>query len=97
MKAVCLKTAPWTAVSAAGSIAALAGPSRSPSDAGDAFCAYKRPPIASSPPPPAAAGDSGSEAGAEAAAALGMDTQPPEFYDPQADDKDEKWVVKMRR
>ncbi|PRW56817.1 E2F-associated phospho [Chlorella sorokiniana] len=31
------------------------------------------------------------------AAALGMDTRPPEFYDPEADDKDEEWVQRMRR
>ncbi len=31
------------------------------------------------------------------AAALGMDTRPPEFYDPEADDKDEAWAQRMRR
>ncbi|KAL4443467.1 hypothetical protein ABPG75_011204 [Micractinium tetrahymenae] len=31
------------------------------------------------------------------AAALGLDARPPEFYDPEADDKDEAWVRKMRR
>ncbi|KAI7843356.1 hypothetical protein COHA_003052 [Chlorella ohadii] len=31
------------------------------------------------------------------AAALGLDTQPPEFYDPEADDKDEAWARRMRR
>lgn len=36
------------------------------------------------------------EAEAEAAA-LGLDTAAPEFYDPEADDKDEKWVTKLRK
>ena len=31
------------------------------------------------------------------AAALGMDTQPPEFYDEEADERNEAWVQKMRR
>ncbi|PSC72503.1 E2F-associated phospho [Micractinium conductrix] len=40
----------------------------------------------------------GSGAGTDAdAAALGMDTQPAEFYDAEADDRDEAWVQKMRR
>ena len=30
------------------------------------------------------------------AAALGMDAQPPEFYDPEADERDEAWVHKAR-
>ena len=53
-------------------------------------------------PPPAAAiprpvGSMGSEEGGDARE-LGMDVeQPPEFYDPEADDKDEAWVTKMRR
>ncbi|KAL4422228.1 hypothetical protein ABPG77_009703 [Micractinium sp. CCAP 211/92] len=31
------------------------------------------------------------------AAVLGLDANPPEFYDPEADDKDEAWIRKMRR
>lgn len=31
------------------------------------------------------------------AAALGLDTRPPDFYDPEADDKDEEWAKRMRR
>jgi len=30
-------------------------------------------------------------------AALGLETAPPEFYDPAADDRDEKWAVKQRQ
>ena len=33
----------------------------------------------------------------EEAAALGLDTSVPEFYDADADDKDERWMTKMRR
>lgn len=46
------------------------------------------------PPPPPPAGSAGTDANA---AALGLDGQPPEFYDPDADDKDEAWMRKMRR
>lgn len=28
---------------------------------------------------------------------MGLDTADPEFYDPEADDKDEKWVKKLRK
>jgi E2F-associated phosphoprotein len=31
------------------------------------------------------------------AAALGLDTAAPEFYDAEADDKDERWVTKLRK
>ena len=55
-----------------------------------------------SPPPPTAcrrlplcAADS--NIGDADAAALGMDTQPPEFYDEEADERNEAWVQKMRR
>jgi hypothetical protein len=40
--------------------------------------------------------DFGTAAEAEAAA-LGLDAAAPEFYDPEADDKDEKWVKKLRK
>ncbi|GAB4817238.1 hypothetical protein N2152v2_004284 [Parachlorella kessleri] len=33
----------------------------------------------------------------EDAAELGLDLTPPEFYDPAADEKDEKWMAKHRR
>ena len=41
-------------------------------------------------------GDSDHDADAEAAT-LGLDTTPAEFYDPDADAKDEKWVDKLRK
>jgi hypothetical protein len=53
-------------------------------------------------PPPAAACclllcAADSNIGDADAAALGMDTQPPEFYDEEADERNEAWVQKMRR
>mmetsp|Transcript_8371 Transcript_8371/g.25105 ORF Transcript_8371/g.25105 Transcript_8371/m.25105 type:complete len:228 (-) Transcript_8371:956-1639(-) len=46
-----------------------------------------------------AGGGEGSSAGysSENEEALGLQTEPPEFYDPNADDEDEKWVASLRR
>ena len=41
--------------------------------------------------------DSGAITGDEAAAAVGPDQPPPEFYDDEADDRDLRWVDKLRK
>lgn len=40
---------------------------------------------------------SNAEYDAGEAAELGLDTAPPEFYDPEADERDERWVAKQRK
>lgn len=49
-------------------------------------------------PPPTVEGEAaGGDVDATEAAALGMDTSAPEFYDPDADERDERWVGRQRR
>ncbi len=56
------------------------------------------PPLAPTQHNHSSAGSGLSEAGGELdAATLGMSTAPAEFYDPEADDKDEAWAARMRR
>ena len=45
---------------------------------------------------PSAAGEA-EEQSDEDAEELGLDTAPPEFYDPEADDRDARWVGRLRR
>ena len=49
------------------------------------------------PRPPRRPLPPGSDVSDEDAEALGLSTAPPEFYDPEADTRDEEWVGKMRR
>lgn len=39
----------------------------------------------------------GSDEDDENPAALGLETEAPEFYDPDADEKDERWMSKLRQ